>query len=627
MNKRSRWILLLSVLLCLSMLFASCQPSDEPADSTDSSTTEAGGAGVTADTEAEAEEPIPLNEVVDYQALVNEWTKYVTYRAPKEDAKRTVRQLFTVPENVYEAESITEYFLDETSYYPFVLLTKSQEDIPGGVITTTYEVYHMKNASRVGEWTTTSDPDATSFSFSHYDGLVLEVRIHEQVFVVDDPNTDPPTGHNEWIYTYDYYDANGNLIVQDVAAVDAGADQSFTGLYQDRVTVGGQILVGRDGKLLASFPAGAELPVVDDVQVTATHNGLTYGWIYLSGRSQSFVVYDAQGYSRIQYTPYEGYDDYTETILSDGNVLMQYSLLCQDGEEDYTYEDPLTQEKYRYRTDLLNVTTGAVTELQTGFVIDWMMSSLQDGDIHMRLTDEFAAYQYAEIYKIVDGKQAVTPTFAILDGSLQIVAELPPILKNQIWLDIAVDGNTWVLAAKQGQDIVYYSLDPTTCKLSRYSSETGDYTMKNGLILDGFIYNSKMAEVFDLNGVRVLNYDLIENQEDGLTMVLVAMKDSEGAVTQKLLQIGANGTLSTVTLGDDNDKVSYEEVINGEWMFVVDAYDASGSYQGQKLYHTSGQLLVVGESVQVQRNDDNGYHPVLYAVAQDGTARTYFVFQ
>ncbi len=600
MKKRSRWMLLLSALLCLSILFASCQRSDDPTgDPLDSGTADSEtDTGIIAD----PEEPIPANEQVDYKSLVDQWTKYLTYRAPEAETAWKAAELFTLPENVYETNYSIEYRVSHL-YDPFIMLTSTKTDLVTMEEEYTAEVYHLTHGTHVGTWTATNAATADTLNFSSYDGLIFEV---ERIT-------------NGGVYTYDYYDALGNEIAKDVPVAEAGVASGSTSLGQDRLVVGGKVLIGRDGTLLATFQEGEERPVLDSVNELATYRGLTYGWGN-DGWNDIFLVYDVEGRYKLRYTPYDVYDDYHVTILGDGNVLFEYELECEDIEEDYTYEEVRNGERYRYKAELLSVTDGTVREIKTDFYIDWMISNAEDRDSNLKLTDQYAGCQYAEIYKIVDRKLSEKPVFAILDGNLNIVAELPSIMKDQAWIQRAQDENTWILSMERVGHRAYYSLDLTTAQLSLYNENNMDRELTNGFILDQSIYNDKMVLLFELDDPKVLQWEEVFYDYIG-SHVMATVTDAEGNVATKLLMIQSDGNLATATLGDENDQVSLEEVAQDVFLFSVAVYDDENAYVGHKLYNANGQLLVSGQGYQFEFSADT-----LYAIIPDGAETVYYVF-
>ena len=95
MKKRTQLIMILSALLSLAMLFASC--SSDPVNETEetSAQTEMTSEETTeAETEepTEAPEPTPPDMVVNYGPIIDKWTQYINFTAPTTDDGAKVQE-------------------------------------------------------------------------------------------------------------------------------------------------------------------------------------------------------------------------------------------------------------------------------------------------------------------------------------------------------------------------------------------------------------------------------------------------------------------------------------------------------------------------------------------------------
>ena len=101
MKKHSQLVMILSALLCLAMLFASCTPAPDEDETVGETGTET---ETVTDTEPETEEevtmepePTPDNLAVDYAAIISQWQEYIQFGSTEsadEELKTKIDELF-----------------------------------------------------------------------------------------------------------------------------------------------------------------------------------------------------------------------------------------------------------------------------------------------------------------------------------------------------------------------------------------------------------------------------------------------------------------------------------------------------------------------------------------------------
>jgi hypothetical protein len=226
--KRSCGRLCVLFILCLSLLLlSSCAKEvvDEPRD-----TAPAPAPETVAPLLTEGEEPIPQSEVVDYQALLGEWSSYLAYSAPKEAAHRA---LFTLPEDGV-CTSVGESFLE-------VRIPFSEGERSG----TRISVYNLSEGLTVLE-NLESVTGQTQYAL-RYSGAVIEVAATS----------------SEGAVSFTYYDSKGASLLAAPSEASLMSDYESSGYTF--TTVGERCYLAKGNTLLGDFAAGEEhiLPETD----------------------------------------------------------------------------------------------------------------------------------------------------------------------------------------------------------------------------------------------------------------------------------------------------------------------------------------------------------------------------
>ncbi len=598
MKKRSYGMgALLAGLLALCLLFASCQPAEDPSHTpADSGAADQPGKQETEEVSVpEEEEPIPSNEVVIYLDLAEEWKSYLNYSAPlsEQDDAWDVSELVRVPADRDEEDRTVTHRLN-TDALPFVCLTTTTVEHQSGITQVTYDYYHVQTGAHFGPWSESNEAWLPDIDLQTYGGMLLAVKTTSYEWVPAEGATNPSVeGSMEAFVSCTVYASDGSVVLNQVSEEPTVRESALSDQGLVRVSVNDRVYLGSDGVILATLGEGDELPIPALRADLTAYGDRFYGWESGVGTS-AYVVYDSMGRLLARYIPEQVHDRSAVTVLGDGNVLFAYETECEEEESLYTFRDQRSGQRVLYKTVLLRVSDGKAVELNPGFYITRMISSADGGESHLALTGE---YQYAEIRKIADGTRSVTTTFAILDGELKVVAELPVILKDQTQLEQALDESTWLFRCEQNGRDVCYSLDLSTGKVSMYKSHE-DAELSGGFLLDGALYNDKLALLYDLSDKDwYLTGDgsLILREPEGET--LLAIRD---------------GALRTVFLAGSGQTVAVDT--DRHWILV----------EGESrtdCYSTSGEKLISGEELRIERIYEDA---VLVSVA-DGTGRTYSV--
>ncbi len=546
MMKQSRWMMLLAVLICLCMLFASCASGDAgspdgetpngPADSNDGKTPDGG---------SENESTVG-NETVVYRAITDEWSKYLEYKAPEADAKKTATLLakhdgnnlvaYQIGDYIRQIRLVDENTLEAPTYKEYAVCYYSIET--GKAVTEEYRYYEYDDSSVFPE---------KKYSFDCADN-VIEVMTYTL--------TEIEGGGEEYVVTYDYYTKNGEKL--NAEALEEPMEDWY--LY------------------------GVQYPLINYDE--------TYGdYGYVCDQEGILIFNQADGHQTGRYMWDNSYDEEYVDVLANGNLLIRRERVCADVEQLYTLEN-VGGEKIFYSYVTVDAATGEVKELPVEFVIERLITKKDDLGTNLTLKGD---YQYAEITKITDGKLAATVTPVILDNDLKIVAELPLILKNQVSLLQAVTESVWIVELElvdvsyQTEGILYYyTVDLSTGAVNPYVNVGSDmyHWLDGGFVYDGKLYNSLMSPQMELPDGRT-DYNVFEGK---LYMTVFV----EGSQNLKKLIYMDNGYAKTVTIADENDSVN----TNYYGYILVYEYDGDGAFDRMVLRDMNGAELISGEYIE-----------------------------
>ncbi len=572
MMKKSRWMMLLAALICLSMLFASCGSgvTDAPDEETPNGPADSNGGKTPGDDDPTVDDG-PGNETVIYRAITDEWSKYLAYKAPEVESAKTatllakdngdnwrverhgtfLRQTKLVNENTTEAPTYREY---TTCVYSV---------ITGEAVTDEYRYLVYNDATR---------PEL-SYSFDYSDAIV-EVRTATL--------TEVEGGAEEYVYTYDYYTHDGEKL-NETALEESSFDWTWNGDYC-YTYVEDTCYISEDGVIIKTYANGKEVQPIGFDVVCGDFGYISDGGIY--------SIFDLNGKLLTSYVASGAYTNYNYDYLSNGNMLFRYVRECNAEESRYTVEDEYG-EKWLYSYVIVDAATGTAKEIPVEFVIDRMVTKAQDMSTNLTLKGD---YQYAEITKIKDGSLEATSIPVILDNNLKIVAELPLILKNQTSFVEAISQSFWIVAVDVFGTRCYYSVDLSTGKVALYYDMRETYTYRavdGGFLYDKVLYNDLMVQLLDLSEATG-----IEAFGNGKLLVTTSVGDT---VQKKLVYI-ENGQVKSTVLCDGNDGLD-------EWygLIRIAEYDSLGSFKGYVYRNEKGELLLSGQRVYLEQSFDGTY--------------------
>ena len=530
MKKRILIITVISALLCLSMLFASCDnaaTSQDTERATEQQTESATETTLTTETETETateketrpsdietdpeDLSVPEKDDIDYKTILDEWSKYITsVGSTAKPTYESYRKLISATSNDKMTQSVSFYgdmaklttvysaeyrdVYNEYGYYVGRELTT-----PSRVETKFFNLY-SGNAETIvykNETNAVVLPGANRYKYSYETNVlfntIIEVVEKEAKYSVEHNEI---TGTDyvyawEYVLTYTYYDSLGNVLGERSAStrattIDAGG---VTG-----VKIGNNVYHCRDGKIIMVSDASNTYAVPD---FTTEYKDNRYSFDSDSGILQVITIKKDSYDVLVNYTLPSMYTDNVEySILSNGDVLFRAMNICDSNSTDYDFE------YYGYKCDMANIlvsiTTGEATEIESPFYIDRIICDIEAENYGIALNGD---YQYAEIRRISDKKLSEVTEFVILDNTLAEVAQLPAIFKNMASLERGLGNNLILVEVESVYDYsASFAANMSTGEIVRYVNE--NYTaIDNGFIKNGKVYNNALEEVYDLSDI------------------------------------------------------------------------------------------------------------------------------
>ena len=560
MKKRSQLIVILSALLCLAMLFASCKSDPDDTVTTD-------GPGTVAATEAETDattkpetepvtqpaeettaepetepetEPTPDDLDIDYDAIISQWKNYINFdggKADEEDMNTSLQQLLSYSTSddvntrvvvrgnlvfmtIDATHSDTE-FNDELGYYEpveYVDYTYVVYNMETGkqVLTasTEYKSYYNRNDDNEGRYAgayeefrvLTDATDAASYGI-----IIVETTDWEYVEAVIDESVETVKGQDpviaepaKWVETktYSYYDQNGELIVADLPENDVEVVSSASS-YNTIIRIGKVYVTSKNNNIISKLGENMKVEFVLD-KYDVEYKGYRYQWNEDDGILTVLNTATHRITANWEYSEYRDSLFLDYQILGNGNVLFYYTDFYIDlANVECDFEVDGIGVRFIYV--LLDIKTGETRELDLThtigetdyqYIIDSLVTNAGDDNLGMSLKSD--DHQFAEIYLIKDGKLSEKPLSVILDNEMKVVATLDNFVIGQTAIDGVLENGDLVVY----DGTYYYTVDVNgdrTEKVQKYYNlDNSDDVISGGFIYDGILYNDSMKPLVNV---------------------------------------------------------------------------------------------------------------------------------
>lgn len=612
MVKRSKLILFLSLVLCFTMLFASCD-TPEPTPTTEPQTT----------TSIEEKPDVTLEDKdPNYKDTIDNWIKYIAYAEPESD-EITAKSLF---------EYSPVHYMDSVEWHGNLVWVKTVEDQERPTSTRRTE-YHKIYSANLGEIFgtdfsyTVGDLTRATIECNFLQDAGRYTGIVEVVVGRYDATEDVFT------YTYSYYDVDKNPLPKnlterpDVSVADMGNGDIG-------VVIDDKYYVCRGGAILYTFDRGEErmLP-----EITFEYAGYQY---CMTGAT--IFVFDAEyellSENDLPFEALENAENLQIEILDNGNLFLQWFDELDVDATEYDYQNKY-ETKYDLNQIIIDVATGEHRELEmTEFIsekeladeekekeekeegktpeepeetkkpeaVRYLFSNLltnfESDETTVKIND---GYQLAAAYQIVDGKVSDTLTFLVVDSNFVIKDELTKFWVNQSDEVFFAEANKLIVTATvmgsmpnpeygdmmSFDETLYYAVNTNAKTVSLFVDYKEDYDsirfIDGGFIYNDKLYNNNLEELMDLSEVA-------ESIHNDKTITYVA----ENAVGEEemLLCYIQGGKLVVKTLVDANGSLDWSA--NFENCYLVDK-DTNGDMIPDRcvLYDQYGETLISGSAV------------------------------
>lgn len=506
--------------------------------------------------------------VVDYGEIVSQWLEYVSFLDNTEEQNLLSSSELLVADDklntsVYgylliasKNEAIKNY-LDAEASEPTTVLTKkitSIYDIRSGSIRETYvSRIPATNADGIIDSNNYSVRDFVEFDIDAYAEYGF-YRVEKTVLVLregfDSEVFGEPT-FNDYVEksTYSYYTFNGDAILLDSETSDfnvRGTNNSSSNRYLLDLEDSTFLMEYSSGNIIKEFALREEydIPVYNENAITLS-DGYTYfeeyGYKYVLTESQPIVqkigdltMYTIPGMTVTVFDDdYKVLVDYTTdcyhvsgyAVLGDGSLyICEYEILPSTATE---FDFAMADMKFNAVHKIVDPKSGKVESIDLDYVVSGLFNNvttsirsfttISTANVSANTNSELLAfkslmdtcsvkngYTLAQVQKIEEGSLATESVFVVLDDDLNIVAELPKFMPNQIGYASFVDERMiFVNVTATDSKTVSYMIDVKEGNASLFVHEYLGVdrvtVLNNGYYFNGIVFDKDWNAVCDFN--------------------------------------------------------------------------------------------------------------------------------
>ena len=677
MKNMSKILAITALLLVFVMMFAACSenenPASEPNDVTNSN-----------NKQDETEPYVPHNKV-NVMDKVNKWTEYIEFDDESIEEIPTLEGSFIESTGNVDGTvvKINGWLIVTTSQNVKQIIDKEDPNAEPVLVATLTDIKIISTVT--GEEMMTlkkviPEVDADGKCLGTYahtmyvsytvsavpsiqNGLVISKTTKSLRELEDGEEALDITKNTSYeaTTTYTYYDGEANVVYENAKEMATFRQaHNFTTTNRSLMDVDDKtLLLTYEGELVKSFARGNEYNIPYFSEYSLTSTGLTNDYAYVTAGEYQYIIkepapimqrlgeltlYTVQGISlTVMDEDYNAIVEYSTdcyhlagyAILPNGNVyICEYVQLPSSATE---YDFIKGEIKFNIKHTLVDVTEKAVKDLDLSFIATSMFTNVT-GDIKS-FTNQAVVTSMAGTCKIKDGYVLATvqkyanqtleanTSYAILDNSLQIVAEFDSILPSQLSYPSFIDADTLLVTTRAiDEKVVNYAVELSDGSVSLFAHDL----TKVDFLEYGYYLNNK---IYDKNW-KVL-YDFYEGDMEYRYLATI------------------NGKVYVTTGATyDNECIYVYEDYSGScyWEFVCDADDRvifHDTYfecvddNGNSEYRSIGGDLLYSERSYISKTyyDDNGnsaYYTGTEEVETDGivpngdgsylvTAKQYYV--
>ena len=565
--KAKRFLALIALLLCASMLFVSCKKEEEAPEVVEDTITLSDifnmswsrpapegslpTQNVKVDLKMSSEytrdnliiykdvENSDITRIYDYVAQ-KELVSFTDSMTAQEDAKVTLAD---------SEESIT------TTVYTFV---NNYVYVPSGKNIVVLTVTHKALSDYVESYKTTYLDyfEASVYNYIYDDAVeefstTYDLKIYSVADLTNPVKTVSDTVFKSWLYSYDFSDLFYSNVVKALPR-SASSLSSYTNVADD--------LIVAEGKLYR-VDSDNYITLVRDIGMTDVTGNYKKGEKYyydFNSSSSGLTVYDAylnpiSSYSLPSYVSYSQMECF---ILNDGNVLLQCTVEEDEAGDKYDFMYTYSGRNYKYSlyTYVVSAADGKATEVDVNYVVYELYAATNpDPDYANYYNSEIS--NIASVYYFADGrlndsKNAVD--IVSMDNNANIVkslkmydawAAIPFNLGNGLFSVKTVYDTNMIMDAN-GNILTSAFYDDNTNYLNEY---TYDYT-----ITTTGIYDAAGRSVYDLTD-KSYDLDILDYDRN---IVLVKILTDNGTYKLDLINNGSVTTIASMDATGENDEAT-----------------------------------------------------------------------
>ena len=464
MMKKLKISTLLSLLLCALMLLMSCGTEEVVDDG--------------ADQEPEAPPSVDKMEVSEMVSGVSGLLGYIG---------KDNNEALSGTASLYD-EASSETLYADFGRFAVVKSSSVTVDLNGNpdMVTDMYKVKSVITGKTLYSYIIPTYSYGTTprveLGFKLYADVVIEVAITESIISVAPDGTAYVSGYKT---SYEYYDNNG-VKLAGVTENKRAVIEEFGILGDHVLKVNGRAYVIRDYDIIYDFVEGTER-----VLPTVYHESRGYKYVVTSIEDEVFVqILDlnyicvseyqipARAIAGLNMTATEIADNLVY-VLGNGNLLIHCTYKVDEGEEFDYY---VGKERYGVYTAIFDVMSGAVTELDAGYVIKDFYSCESDNAV-CALTSE---HNLATIATFDKETLSEVKSLVVLDNQAKVIATIPEMLPTQT-TDIDsikfIDETKFIFTTNvKGKPFVYL----IDCKTQQMTLIAND-----AVYMDGYFYTDR----------------------------------------------------------------------------------------------------------------------------------------
>ncbi len=545
MKKRSLWILFLTALLCLSVLFAAC---DSDAEDIEGETSEIeSGSEIATDTQAEdpteteapqdevETEARPVDAVVNYQGAIDVWEAYFSYVAGESEKPFTGFELiFSDIEKDIDGDGYED--TNTNVSYDGSIYKVTKTTWLNGMAVTSVTLYNVETGKKILSATERYDENTKTQTYDYnynidYENIELEETVTVNEGTYDEPVWTTKT-YSSW-YNYD-----GKLLAKvETSKGESCEINDIYGMFRE-IIVTRYVNKGTEEEPDWQYVTTYSYYDKNDVAIEEGLSERAYRYTWGNDWNEESQAYEYFGYITIDGTNF--YFNQGEIIFADEEIdpvmipadfnttgklgsyngfnyykyngtiqvvdtktykivakyvvpahMADYEVEILANGNVYVHSYAMNEDifdceyvdgsTYLLHNVILDITTGVATEVEVPYIIINMETPASLDGGNMSIKDEC---NYAEVLAVKDGKISSDVEFVILNSKLETLVTLPKFAKNQISFDGMVGESRFEFGIENIDGVTArYIADGKTNTVTPKQNGTYWQAIENGFII------------------------------------------------------------------------------------------------------------------------------------------------